>query len=45
MKTDTLYLDLVIRKHDYRYMGEDLSKEGNSWRRTIATLCAERGVR
>lgn len=35
-------LDELIRKHDYRYIDEGFGQEGDSWRRAIAMLCAER---
>lgn len=38
-------LDELIRKHDYRYIGQGFGPEGDSWRRALALLCAERGIR
>jgi len=38
-------LDELIRKHDYRFSGEDLGAEGDAWIRAIAQVSGEKRIR
>lgn len=38
-------LNELIRKHDYRFMGEGFGAEGDAWIRAIAQVAGEKGVR
>jgi hypothetical protein len=38
-------LNEFIRKHDYRFTGEGMGMEGNSWIRAIEMVVGKRGIR
>jgi hypothetical protein len=38
-------LDELIRKHDYRFVGESFGTEGDAWIRAITQVSGEKGVR